>query len=197
MSNEGKILEHSKVFTMRKGEGFTLIEILVVMVILGGILFIAVPKFRDLTDVNIKSASRNLSGTIKYLYNESIFKKNIYKLAFDIDNNEYWVEFMQDNQFVVSTDPVLKRKKLPDGVSFEDIFTERTQEKINSGDEVFILFLPNGFVDYAVIHISGSGDDYYTIETKPYTGGTKVYDQYFDLRQEDDPYQTNKLQPRT
>ena len=182
---------------MRKGEGFTLIEILVVMVILGGILFIAVPKFRDLTDVNIKSASRNLSGTIKYLYNESIFKKNIYKLAFDLDNNEYWVEFMQDNQFVVSTDPVLKRKKLPDGVSFEDIFTERTQEKINSGDEVFILFLPNGFVDYAVIHISGSGGDDYTIETKPYTGGTKVYDQYFDLRQEDDPYQTNKLQPRT
>ncbi|MGI9554134.1 MAG: pilus assembly FimT family protein [Thermodesulfobacteriota bacterium] len=180
---------------MKKAAGFTLIEILVVMVILGGILFMAVPKFKDFTDVNIKSTSRNLSGTIKYLYNESVFKKNIYKLAFDLDNNEYWVEYMQDNQFVVSTDPILKRKRLPDGIFFEDIFTERTQQKIDSGNEAFILFLPNGFVDYAVIHINSSGDDSYTIETKPYTGGTKIYDQYYELRQSDDPYQTNKLQP--
>ena len=179
---------------MRKTEGFTLIEILVVMVILGGLLFVAVPKFREFTDINLKSASRNLSGTIKYLYNESIFKKNIYKLAFDIDNGEYWVEFMQDNQFVESTDPVLKRRRLPDGIHFEDIFTERTQQKVDSGNEAFILFLPNGFVDYAVIHIGTSRDNSFTIETKPYTGGTKIYDQYYELRQEDDPYQTNKLQ---
>ena len=179
---------------MRKGKGFTLIEILVVMFILGGLLLVAMPKFNDFTDVNIKSSSRNLSGTIKYLYNESIFKKNIYKLAFDIDNNEYWVEFIQNNQFVVSTEPILKRKKLPDGISFEDIFTERTQEKVKNGNETFILFLPSGFVDYAVIHISSSNNDNYTIETKPYTGGTKIYDQYYDFRQKDDLYQTKKLQ---
>ena len=183
-------------YNKKDSSGFTLIEILVVMVILGGFLLLAVPRFGDFADVNIKSASRNLSGTIKYLYNESIFKKNIYKLAFDLDNNEYWVEYMQDNQFVVSNDPVLKRKRLPDGISFEDIFTERTQQTVNSGDDTFILFLPNGFVDYAVIHLNSSGDNSYTIETKPYTGGTKIYDQYFDLRQEDDQYQTNKLQPR-
>ena len=145
--------------------------------------------------MNIKSASRNLSGTIKYLYNESIFKKNIYKLAFDIDNGEYWVEYMEDNQFVSSFDPVLKRKRLPKGIYFEDIFTERTQQKINGGDEVFILFMPNGYVDYAVIHLNSPSSSY-TIETKPYTGGTKIYDDYLDLRQEDDPYQTNKLQTR-
>ena len=195
MFNEGRILELSEQSLLRKSCGFTLIEILVVMVILGGLLFLTVPKFKDFTDINIKSASRNLSGTIKYLYNEAIFKKNIYKLAFDIDNGVYWVEFMQDNQFEVSTDPVLKRKKLPDGVYFEDIFTERTQQKVDSGNEAFILFLPNGFVDYAVIHIGRSGGDSFTIETKPYTGGTRIYDKYYELRQEDDPYQTNKLQP--
>ena len=181
---------------MKKDQGFTLIEILVVMVILGGLLFIAVPKFRDFTDINLKSASRNLSGTIKYLYNESIFKKNIYKLAFDIENNEYWVEYMQDNQFVVSTDPVLKRRKLPGNIYFQDIFTERTQEKVETGNEVFILFLPNGFVDYAVIHLGSPRNDSFTLETKPYTGGTKIYDRYYELRQDDDPYQTNKLQTR-
>ena len=180
---------------MKANRGFTLIEILVVMFLLGSFLLVAVPRISDLADVNIKSASRNISGMVKYLYNEAIFKKNIYKLAFDIDNGEYWVEYMEDNQFVTSYDPVLKRKKLPSGIYFQDIFTERTQEKVESGEEVFILFMPHGFVDYAVIHLNSKSSSY-TIETKPYTGGTKIYDDYYDLRQEDDPYQTNKLQTR-
>jgi len=60
---------------MKKSNGFTLIEILVVMVLLGSILLIAVPRFQNLADVNLKSTSRRISGTIKYLYNESVFKK--------------------------------------------------------------------------------------------------------------------------
>lgn len=173
---------------MKRSEGFTLIEILVVMVLIGSIIFIVVPKFKNITDVNLKSTSRNLSGTIKYLYNESVFKKNIFKLAFDLDNQEYWVEYVEDGQFVESVDPVIRRKKVPDGVVINDIFTERSQEKVDSGSEVYILFLPTGFVDYSVIHISSSDDDSYTIETKPYTGGTKIYDEYVDIRQEDNPY---------
>jgi len=173
---------------MKKSNGFTLIEILVVMVLLGSILFIAVPKFQNLADVNLKSTSRRISGTIKYLYNESVFKKNIFKLAFDLDNQEYWVEYMEDGQFVESLDPVLRRKRVPDGVIINDIFTERFQEKTYSGDESYLLFLPTGFVDYGVIHISSSDNDVYTIETKPYTGGTKIFDEYVDIRQEDSPY---------
>ena len=173
---------------MNRSSGFTLIEILVVMVLLGSIIFIAVPRFQNLADVNLKSTSRSLSGTIKYLYNESVFKKNIFKLAFDLDNQEYWVEFMEDGQFVESLDPILKRKKVPDGVVISDIYTERFQEKTDSGSETYFLFLPTGFVDYGVIHLSSSDDDVYTIETKPYTGGTKIYDEYIDIRQEDSPY---------
>ena len=173
---------------MKKNSGFTLIEILVVMVLLGSIIFIAVPKFQNLADVNLKSTSRSLSGTIKYLYNESVFKKNIFKLAFDLDSQEYWVEYMEDGQFVESLDPILKRRRVPDGVVISDIFTERFQEKTDSGNESYLLFLPTGFVDYGVIHISSSDDDVYTIETKPYTGGTKIYDEYIDIRQEDSPY---------
>ncbi len=173
---------------MKKNEGFTLIEILVVMVLIGSIIFIAVPRFKNLADVNLKSTSRTLSGTIKYLYNESVFKKNIYKLAFDLDNQEYWVEYMEDGQFVESNDPILRRKKVPEGILINDIFTERLQEKTDSGNESYLLFLPTGFVDYAVIHISSQDKDVYTIETKPYTGTTKIYDEYIDIRQEDSPY---------
>lgn len=161
--------------------GFTLIEVLVVIFILGSFLLIAVPKLQDITDVNLKSTARSLSGTIRHLYNESVFKKKIYKLTFDLDNHEYWVEYLEGSEFQVSYDPLLKKKKLPDGILFRDVLTERSQGKVDSGSDLFILFLPTGFVEYAVIHLRAENDSEYTLVTKPYTGGTKIYDEYLDF----------------
>ncbi len=176
-----------------KHSGFTLVEILLVVFLLGSLLLVTIPGFNNVTNMHIKSAARNLSGIIKHLYNDAIFKKNIYKLRFDLDSNQYWVESFQGNRFVTFEDPALKRRSLPDGIFFENIFTERAQRKIEEGNDAFILFLPSGFVDYAVIHLSSADNDNYTIETKPYTGGTKIYDQYYNFRQRDDTYQTHKL----
>lgn len=167
---------------MNSRKGFTLIELLVVIILISTFVFIALPKIKSETDINIKSASRNLCATIKYLYNEAAFKKNIYRLVFDIDSGEYWVEVLNGNEYVMSTDLIQNKRTLPSGVHFKDIVTERSQGK-NSLDnsEDFILFLPTGFVEPAVIHLSTENQDFYTLQTKPYTGGTKVYNEYVEL----------------
>lgn len=165
---------------MRRNEGFTLLELLVVILILGAFFFVAVPKFQDLTEVNLKSASRNLSATIKYLYNEAAFKKNIHRLVFDLDEGQYWVETLQGNEYGISPDTKIRR--LPNGVYFKEVITERSlQRNPLDDDKEFILFLPTGFVEPAVIHIYTDSDRHYTLATKPYTGGTKVYDEYVEL----------------
>ena len=165
---------------MRRKDGFTVLELLIVILIIGAFFFVAVPKFQDLTEVNLKSASRNLSATIKYLYNEAAFKKNIHRLVFDIEAGEYWVEALQGNEYGIPPDS--KRKSFPNGVYFKDIVTERTLERNPLENEnEFILFLPTGFVEPAVIHLYTDSDRYYTLATKPYTGGTKVYDEYVEL----------------
>ncbi len=165
---------------MIRKDGFTVLELLIVILIIGAFFFVAVPKFQDLTEVNLKSASRNLSATIKYLYNEAAFKKNIHRLVFDLEAGEYWVESLQGNEYGVIADS--KRHRLPNGVYFKDVVTERTLQRNPLEDEnEFILFLPTGFVEPAVIHIYTDSDRYYTLATKPYTGGTKVYDEYVEL----------------
>ena len=166
---------------MRKSNGFSLIELLVVIMLICAFVFIALPKIKSGTEINIKSASRNLSGTIRYLYNEAAFKKNIYRLVFDIDRGEYWVEVLNDNEYVVSTDYLHKKRTLPGGVHFKDVITERSIGRSSLDDSgEFILFLPTGFVEPAVIHLVTDNEDYYTLETKPYTGGTRVYDEYVE-----------------
>ncbi len=166
---------------MSDKRGFTLIELTVVVLLIGAFFLVAIPKFKDITEVNIKSASRRLSGTIRYLYSEAAFKKKVFKLSFDIDRGEYWTEVLEGNEFIIPSDPILGRKQLPAGVYFKDISTGRNLGKAIDGDENFILFMPIGLVDPAVIHLRTEKDVNYTIATKPYTGGTIVIDEYVDL----------------
>lgn len=168
---------------MRRTEGFTLVELIVIVFVLGAVLAIAGPRILERTDVNLKSASRNLSGTIKYLYNESIFKKNIYKLVFDIENGEYWTEVLEGNRFVRKDDFIFKKRSLPFGVYIEDIQTERTQGKATSGDDAYLIFMPSGYVDTATIHLRTGRNNYFTLSTNPYTGITTVDDEYIEFEE--------------
>jgi len=166
---------------MKDKQGFTLIELTAVIFLLGFFFLVAIPKFKDLNDVNIKSASRRISGTIKYLYNEAAFKKRIYKLSFDLDSGEYWVEVQEGNEFITPEDPSLKRRKLPEGIAFKDVITDRSRVNSLGKNEQFILFLPTGFVEPAVIYLENDDGNFYTLATKPYTGGTIVFDEYVEL----------------
>ena len=168
---------------MRDQKGFTLIEIVVVIFLVGVFFLVAIPKFKDITEVNIKSASRRLTGTIRYLYSEAVFKKRVYKLVFDIDTSEYWVEVIEGNEFVAPADTFLQRKRLPVGVFFKDITTQRSLGKTEKGSGEFILFMPTGFVEPAVIHLATEDGQAYTLATKPYTGGTIIFDEYIELFQ--------------
>lgn len=168
---------------MRSQKGFTMIELLVVTILVSALVYIAVPRLRSSTDFNIKSASRSLTGTIKYLYNEAAFKKNIYRLVFNVDRDEYWVEVLVDNEYVVSADYIHHRRRLPSGVHFQGILTERNAARSSTlGQELdYILFLPTGYVEPAAIHLESENGDNFTLQTKPYTGGTRVYDEYVNV----------------
>ncbi len=166
---------------MSRNNGFTLIEISVVLFIIGMFVFIAVPRLQDATDYKVKSASRRIITTVRYLYNEAAFKRKIFRLMFDLDEGEYWVEELRGNEFLVVNDPVMYRRKLPSGVFFKDVITERTYGSTLEERSEFILFLPTGFVEPAVIYLETEGGDIYTLETKPYTGGVRVYDEFVEL----------------
>lgn len=176
---------------MSDRRGFTLIELAVVISLIAAFFLVALPTFKDITQVNIKSASRRLTGNIKYLYNEAAFKKRIFRLVFDGESGEYWAEVLAsnegENEFVAldDSDPLLRRGKLPDGVYFRDVVTERSFQEIRgrreeNSDEAFILFYSNGVVEPAVIYLETENGAVYTIATKPYTGGTIVLDEYVD-----------------
>lgn len=168
----------------RPSAGFTLLELMIVIVIMGTIMGIAIPQMNNLFEVNLKSSMRKLSGAILFCFNESVIKQTPIRLNFDMDTSEYWLSFLVTNgstgEFVDLPTDMFNREQLPPGVFFKDVLTPHSFEKETEG-EAFITFYPTGFAERGIIHVTTRDERVYTLVTKPMTGKTVIYDREVDF----------------
>ncbi len=78
---------------MRKESGFTLIELMIVVVILGFAAMIVVPSISNTFRFSVKSASADLATLIKDTVNSAQITGKIHRVAYDLKEQKYWVEF--------------------------------------------------------------------------------------------------------
>ena len=72
--------------------GFTVIEILVVVVIIAIAAMIAVPMMTSGASMQIRSAANVIAGDLEYAKSMAISRQNIYAVVFDKDNDSYQIE---------------------------------------------------------------------------------------------------------
>ena len=75
-----------------ESNGFTLIELAVVIAILGVMIALVAPRLGELGEANLKRSARHLTGMIRFLHEEAQAKKTVYRLMFDIQEGRYWAE---------------------------------------------------------------------------------------------------------
>lgn len=72
--------------------GFSLIELLVVVVIMTGILAASIPALRQHTEsINLKNASEAIAGTLKLARQRSVATNNDVVVVFDTDNGTFYI----------------------------------------------------------------------------------------------------------
>ena len=76
--------------------GFTLIELMLVVLLMGMIMANAYPQYQVVSYANLRESSRKVAGTIRYLYARAILDKKEWRLAIDFENNKYWGERLED-----------------------------------------------------------------------------------------------------
>ncbi|MEE8484437.1 MAG: prepilin-type N-terminal cleavage/methylation domain-containing protein [Nitrospinota bacterium] len=156
-----------------KKDGFTLVEITVVMLIIGIFAIITLPKLSDLAGLRIEKDARKLAHTITYLYAQAAAHGTIVRLYFDLETGEYFPAMLnQDNKFERTSFALFSGGRL-DGRTrikrFETAFSGTF-----TGDTAYIHFMPEGFAEKAVITIEDGKRGSFTLIVHPLTGRVNI-----------------------
>jgi prepilin-type N-terminal cleavage/methylation domain-containing protein len=80
---------------------FTLLELIMVMVIVGIIAVLTIPRFNVFYSIKLQSAGKKLISDIRYIQTVAITTKDDYSLTFDTLNNQYFAQRVSDSAFVI------------------------------------------------------------------------------------------------
>jgi prepilin-type N-terminal cleavage/methylation domain-containing protein len=162
---------------MRRQAGYTLIELAVVILLIGLMLFLAAPRIRHtLIDDSLKSAARHITGTAKALRYESVREQVDYVLHLDLNNNAVWT-YSADMTPEKRSERQKDAFKLPPDVKIADVY-RIGQEKQIDGDAT-IIFFKRGYLQPTVVHLA-KGDRALTMVFQPFLGVVELHDKYLD-----------------
>ncbi|MBI5135836.1 MAG: type II secretion system protein [Nitrospirae bacterium] len=168
--------------------GFTLIELVLVLFVIGMVVAVAFPRFRNLGGGDLDSETRTLIGHIQGLYSEATFTRRTHRLVFDLDGNRYWAEVANVTETEGETGPektqafapvvttFLRPVRLPRDVELTDV-TAAGRGKRSDGT-AYTYFYPLGRTDFTVIHLSQGDDRQVTLRVNPVSGRVTLDDGY-------------------
>jgi general secretion pathway protein H len=84
--------------------GFTLLEILIVMVIVGLIAGMSIRGLRALAKSDLRASTSRMSGAIRYLFDRASTTGKYHRLVIDVDEGRYWAE-ISDDRFYIPREP--------------------------------------------------------------------------------------------
>jgi prepilin-type N-terminal cleavage/methylation domain-containing protein len=164
---------------LRNSGGFTLIELTIVIVILGVMLSLIIPRLGELGEANLKRSARHLTGMIRFLKDESQAQKREFRLRFDVHEGRYWAEVMTQ-----TSDQAVEFKRFSSEMASEGSLSGQTtfrDVRVSSHpDDPYIQLNPDGWVEQAFVYLrDGSGRDF-TLLVKPLNGDTELRDGYVE-----------------
>ena len=161
--------------------GYTLIEISVVIVLVGVILLLAVPRVQDaVSSDRMRTAVRNLTGAARDLKAGAVREQVDHYLHLDLDRRVVW-NTRDDMTAEVRTARRSQARPLPSGVRVADVALADEGKK-NRG-EVVIRFFSQGYVQPAAIHLTDE-ERTMTLIFQPFLSTFEVKDSYVDVWQE-------------
>lgn len=146
-------------------KGLTLIELIVVLFIISLSTAIIIPSLWSTEKESLRSEAKHISSTLRYVYNETVSKKDKYLFKINLDTDMYGFSSKKESRsFSIKGEGGFKDVIIPSlGKLFEG--------------EVLIEFGLLGTEEPIVIHLF-KGDAEYTVIFNNITGRSKIIEGY-------------------
>jgi type II secretory pathway pseudopilin PulG len=159
--------------SLRASDGFTILEILIVLFLLVGLLGIILPRIS--LDENLSSVGRRMVGTVRSLQSLAMSSQKTVRLYVDLDRGLYWPMILDGNQEKIPTDPTWTTPlNFPATIRVSDVLL--SQGKKESG-RVDLSFYPTGRIDPMTMHMMDTKNNILAIAIEPVTGAIRMSDE--------------------
>jgi len=164
---------------IKKRGGFTLIELIVVMALIGTLLFFAVPRLGDrfLLDDSASKASRWIIHKVRQLKFAAVHDQRPYVLNVDLDTNRFWVS--SESKEETSKPSASDSLQFPQDLDITAIEFPHEDGILSGKAEIF--FHKGGYSDKALIHIENNAGKKISLLIEPFLKRVKLYDHRVDF----------------
>ncbi len=170
----------SSILDPRLCSGFTLLELMVVLVIIAVAAALVAPRLPVAESMELQSSARRVAATLRYLEERAVAGKTLYRLHLDIATSTVRItRKLASGDEVPPDDQMLAREILGKRVVITDVSTPRLG-KVSEG-EVVIDIGTAGLTDLLTIHLATGTDKAFTIAALPNNGRVKVLAGYEEL----------------
>ena len=175
----------------QRAAGFSLVEMLVVLAVVGLALGATAVSFRSLHRQSARATAGQMSSGIRYLYDRAITTGSYYRLVIDLGSQTYWAETSDTRFFLARGKEDSKKGRAPDlDAALKKLDDEEKRKQLNITGVAAKLQPPpmpkrarfESFKDASLPKVTMRGarvrDIYTRRQNEPYTDG-KAYLYFF------------------
>jgi len=166
--------------------GFTLLELIIVMMILGVMVALAIPSFvKFYKQQESQQMVATISRVFRFAQQESILKREVRTVGIDFEQNAYFIKADPLPGDYRSEIRMRHKTRLPKGFEFKSLLYV-WQEKEERSERGFFSFYPNGTADKVKLVIrqfnpeTGRTRNHFVLRTNDLTGRVNVWEKKDD-----------------
>ncbi len=158
---------------LRGTDGFTILEIIIVLFLLTGLLTILIPRIG--IGETLASNGRKWVSAFRTFQEMAVAAQKPVRLHIDLERGQYWPMILQDGEERLPFNEAWQTPvNLPESIHITDI---QVGQKKNSAGRIAVLFYPNGKIDPVVMHLIDDSNNLLGIQVEPVTATIRVSDQ--------------------
>jgi len=181
-----------------ESKGFTLIELILVLVIIGFLTALVTPAITSLTGLKLKTTARRVAAGLRYARSQAVTTGSDYQVVFNLERGEMIIECLQkeeerDKEDVgweesqdekeegageeeIQLQRVARKKtyRIPEEVTLAKVIVDGEEITENDEEEAWVDFYPNGSCSGGEIFLTDERERVYRIALNFLTGIVEI-----------------------